>query len=264
MCDLSWLEGILFSPQSTQMLIGAQQWPLTDFLEARWHFPSFFVTWINSLLQPAFKSVKEEKRKEQNSCWTPAVHLSHLHPTAVSARASPKPMRCSCIYAQYIYQKQRNKNPGRNCTNSSNTEAPTPAQPSAVLSPSLCSLGLHQADTSRAGSAFPAGHSSSQSLTEQHTPAHPVSVLGTQNCSQSLSRSFSDQNITKGMIHHPWHSLRELHEVTHTRGAVMANPHFKGTSLEIKPAKALKTQQRPLPCQVLWDCLPQSGHAAAL
>lgn len=93
--------------------------------------------------------------------------------------------------------------------------------------------------------------SRTQQLPVTHRAAHPISVLGTQNCSQSLSRSFSDQNITKGMIHHPWHSLRELHEVTHTRGAVMANPHFKGTSLEIKPAKALKTKQRPLPCQVL-------------
>lgn len=35
-------------------------------------------------------------------------------------------------------------------------------------------------------------------------------------------------------------------------------------SLEIKPIKALKTKQRHLPCQVLWDCLSQSGHAVAL
>lgn len=45
------------------MLIGAQQWSLTDLLNTRWHLSFYFVTWIISLLQPAFKSMKQEKEK---------------------------------------------------------------------------------------------------------------------------------------------------------------------------------------------------------
>lgn len=204
MLDLSWLEGILFSSQSTQMLIGAQQWSLTDFLEAWWHFPSVFVTWISSLLQPTLKSVKEEKGKEQNSCWTPAVHLSHLHPTAVTAIASPKHMRCSCIYAQYIYQKQRNKKPGRNCTNSCNKRHPHQFSPVLWLSPSLHSVRLHQADRAGSSSSHRAPYPSTPSICTGNMKLQPeFKQKHFWSISQTITkvRIPSSMAFTKGQSH---------------------------------------------------------------
>lgn len=113
---------------------------------------SFLFCDTNQLLAAASILNQWMKRRERIAVDTSSSPITH--PTAVTATASPKHIQCSVFMLSTSIKTKETK------SQVGTAQTPViqrhPHQFSPVLW--LCSLGLHQADTSRAGSGFPAWH----------------------------------------------------------------------------------------------------------
>lgn len=272
MFELSWFQGIVFSSQSTQMLTGAQQWSLADFLEARWHFPSFFL-WHESA--PCCSQHLNQWRKRKERSRIPVGHQQFTYHTYIPLQWLPKQPQSTCDAPVFMpstsIENKETKHQARTAQTPV-TEAPTPVYPSAVAFTiplfSELAAGRHKQSWEWISSMtyqFPLRHRAPHPSVPRICPGH------TKLQPELQQKHFWSipQNTTKVMVPSSMaFTKRQSHKaftvIPWTKGAVMANPCSKGAFLEIKPIKALKTKQRHLPCQVLWDCLSQSGHAAAL